>query len=219
MASLLTINIDKKLKERKVAQIERLEGLLDKAIEIRNFEIQQLQSRNNFLLVAQAALIASGLKVLEAGGPSGLALSMAGIVMSIFQARMAAGAKFWQARWELAAQDAEKMYLEELRSERVAGRQMVLFIEPVDPRDARVGATREQRMLFIEIAKSIRARCKPRFLASKCVDNWINNAILKRYSVSRIPIHLALVLLVFWTIAFCFAVAFILRDRFNAISF
>jgi len=170
------------------ADAARYKDLLDKAIEIRNFEITQLQARNNFMLVAQAALVAAWVAVLKEGSPASVLLPLCGALLSIFQAQMAAGAKFWQARWELAAKQAEELYLQALGKNDED--KVHLFIEP------KKAGNEEEKRLFQSIAASLKDSGKHR--VGRLLDGFTNSMILQRFSVSRIPIYMSISFYVLW---------------------
>ena len=88
--------------------ISDLEAVYLKALEVRNFEITQLVQRNNFFMIFQGVLLAG---VLQSEGkiPSiSLVVSLIGLALSVAQYRTAAGAKFWQERWEFALAETER---------------------------------------------------------------------------------------------------------------
>lgn len=166
----------------------RYKELLDKAIEIRNFEITQLHARNNFMLIAQAALVAGWVAVSKEGMSGSLLLPTCGAFLSIFQTQMAAGAKFWQVRWELAAKQAEELYLAALGTDDES--KVHLFIEP------KKGGNGDEARLYESIEASLRNGEKGALVLQ--LDRCTNPMILRRYSVSRIPIYMSISFYVLW---------------------
>ncbi|MCR6625816.1 hypothetical protein H4W19_12680 [Pseudoxanthomonas mexicana] len=88
--------------------VSDLEAVYLKAIELRGFEISQLVQRNNFFMIFQGVLLAG---ILQAEGKVPeipVIVSITGFFMSVAQYRMAAGAKYWQQRWETELEETEK---------------------------------------------------------------------------------------------------------------
>jgi len=85
-------------------------------MEGRNFEIEQLMQRNNFFMVFQGVLLAGFLQAQTKAPPLvTLVACLIGICCSWQQRNMAAGAKFWQSRWEYAAGSAERELMDMIR--------------------------------------------------------------------------------------------------------
>ncbi len=72
----------------------------DVALRMRNFEIEQLTQRNNFLMVFQGVLFAGLMQSSHNNPVVSFMVCFAGLVVSFFQVGMASGAKFWQNYWE-----------------------------------------------------------------------------------------------------------------------
>lgn len=91
---------------------QNLESSFRLCIEVRNFEVNQLVARNNFFMVFQGVLLA-GLAQASASAPPVVVfmICLVGVIASLMQAFMAAGAKYWQERWEAALEDAERACL------------------------------------------------------------------------------------------------------------
>ncbi|TCP95194.1 hypothetical protein EDC44_11025 [Cricetibacter osteomyelitidis] len=81
----------------------QLEKLYERCIQNRNLEIEQLVQRNNFFILFQGILFTS-ISTIATSGKSIpvllMILILVGIIMSWFQWKGAAGAKFWQEYWE-----------------------------------------------------------------------------------------------------------------------
>lgn len=86
---------------------ERLKKLYYIAVKTRNFEITQLVQRNNFFMIFQGVLIASIIYSNNTVPLIHFAICFIGIFISFFQMQIAAGAKFWQEYWESEVNKAE----------------------------------------------------------------------------------------------------------------
>ena len=146
-----------------------------RAIVARDLEVQQLVQRNNFFMIFQGVLLAG---LVQAAGNGKIIpivsflICSAGFAASIFQVGMAAGAKFWQERWEDAVNKAEaelvKIY------ENMPVRQLV--VEAFSAGDEYVNSI-------------VRDRMKGKF---------VGRLIAARFSVSRIPIYAGAFFAVLW---------------------
>lgn len=76
-------------------------------IELRNFEISQLVQRNNFFMIFQGVLLAGICQSAAQIPVVSFVICLVGFVVSLLQAGMAAGAKYWQAHWEINTRAAE----------------------------------------------------------------------------------------------------------------
>ena len=89
---------------------DELERTYEFVLARRDFEVNQLVQRNNFFMVFQGVLLAG---LAQASGAEHLppiiafVVCVVGMGVSFFQLRMAAGAKFWQERWEQEVDKAE----------------------------------------------------------------------------------------------------------------
>ncbi|WP_295909653.1 hypothetical protein [uncultured Xanthomonas sp.] len=158
-------------------QKARLELYLQ-CIEIRNFEISNLVTRNNFFMIFQGVLIAGVLQSSDKAPPMVLlCASLCGLLVSTFQTMMASGAKFWQDAWE------HHLDLSERRLQRV----MVLS----DP-------DRRFYRLFARDPEQTKSLLK---LKRKCRGerSW-TNFLVQRFSVSKAPIYAGLAFMGFWTV-------------------
>ncbi len=95
---------------------------------------------------------------------------LAGVLISIFQIGMAAGAKFWQERWEYDLEIIEKRLLEIIGPDII---NELLFSRSIEDSE-----------------KIVRSRLTPRKLSNVLVS-W-------RFSVSRIPIYTGIAFVVIW---------------------
>lgn len=152
-----------------------LKSLFKIALETRNFEISQLVQRNNFFMIFQGVLF-SGLVQSSHNTPVvSFLVCLVGLVVSWYQVQMAAGAKFWQEYWEAALQKIEEMLLIHLGSK--------------DKRETLLGLFHGDSQVY---EKMVRNR-----LGDECF-NLANRFIMKRYSVSRVPIYVACALGLIW---------------------
>ena len=166
-------------------EIERFGKILDRAIETRNFEIQQLSNRNNFALVVQGILFAALFKSgFNTHGLEVVFLTSLGIMFSIVQIQMATGAKFWQIRWEIAASKAEERYVAALKS----SDRIKLFSESTDE---------VMKLVHEDLKRRVERRSPGRWRVSSfdVFEDWL---ICRKFSPSRAPIRIALVLFVVW---------------------
>lgn len=147
------------------------------AIAGRDMEINQLVQRNNFFMIFQGVLLAG---LLQAAGNGkiipvvSLLACIAGLVVSLLQVGMAAGAKFWQERWESAVEATERFLLEEQPKERSK------LFELFSSGDKH----------FDEIVKE---RLKDK-------DVFTRYLVGARFSPSRLPLYAALVFAVIWLV-------------------
>lgn len=170
----IVINIGHQPKEN--ADADALKRLFEIALETRNFEISQLVQRNNFFMIFQDVLLAGLMQSTHSKPVVSFLVCTAGLLVSIYQVKMAAGAKFWQEYWEAALQKIEKEMIKQLKN-RDAGRNKIfyLFHDEVDV---------YQKMVFDRLGDK--------------GTGFTKHLILKRYSVSRIPIYVAICLSSIW---------------------
>lgn len=157
-------------------EYNRIKSLYKLAIETRNFEIQQLVQRNNFFMVFQGMLLA-GLMQASGGNPIPIVSFLicgCGLFISILQTGMAAGAKFWQERWETEAEEKEKQLLDRLER-------------------SGVNVSADFWKLF-----SLPRHASEAIVSNKQKGLIIGSLINKKYSVSKIPIYSGIVFSLFW---------------------
>lgn len=174
----LSIGVDKEA-------FESAKRIYEQCIEIRNFEIGQLANRNNFLMIFQGVLFAG---LVQSGGTVPVVSFMAcitGLIVSWYQTKIAAGAKYWQEHWESELYEAEKRLLE------ILGKSIER--DPI-PLFTKKGS---------EIRKAVRDRLEERS------NGFIVHAlILRKFSVSRVPIQLGIALMVVWSVLLACTVNF-----------
>lgn len=156
-------------------EYDRIKSLYKLAIETRNFEIQQLVQRNNFFMVFQGMLLAG---LMQASGSNPIPIvsflvCACGFCISLLQTGMAAGAKFWQERWENEAEEKERKLLENIAASGKA-------------------VTDDFWKLF-----SLPKQASKAIVLSK-QKGFTGRIINKKYSVSKIPIYSGLVFSGFW---------------------
>ncbi|MGZ8318825.1 MAG: RipA family octameric membrane protein [Telluria sp.] len=172
----------------------------------REFEITQLTQRNNFFMIFQGVLVAG---IIQSHGLAAPVITFSvcavGLVVSLLQVGMAAGSKFWQIRWERAAKTTEIWLLQELRDyERVsnfltADAKFLTADEIVELNQINTTAARIRDPLTFD-ANAIRKLNgddvrKKGFHPLRGLENYL---ILRKFSVSRIPIWTAIALSLFW---------------------
>lgn len=167
------------------------------SIELRNFEINQLVQRNNFFMIFQGVLLAG---VCQSAGQLPIVsfvICFVGFCVSLLQAGMAAGAKYWQEHWELNSRRSEDAMVKLLQRHRVYRYLNDRFnIEIDEDVDRRLEGRHALVHLFQDdsnhdlIEQSVTSG-RPHAL----VANWM---IMRRFSASRIPIYVGLTLAVGW---------------------
>lgn len=179
--------------EKKVAlgqDVRALKALYQLSIENRNFEINQLGQRNNFLMIFQGVLLAgltqsAGANIIV--GPNFLKyiVCLTGLLISVYQFWIGCGAKFWQIRWEIAVSETEKRLISKLKMYDEEDRQEYydLFSRPL--KDVVLDVEQE--------LKSVNGKL-----------SFIDKQILKKPSVSKVPIYVAMSLCIAWSILLAF---------------
>ncbi|WP_095093887.1 hypothetical protein [Pseudomonas sp. Irchel 3A5] len=158
-------------------QLYSAKRVYEQCISIRNFEIAQLANRNNFLMIFQGVLFAG---LVQSSGIYPIVSFMAcvtGVLVSWHQTQIAAGAKYWQEHWEAELRQSEIELL------------------------ALLGANmaREPVKLFSKEKKDIKAAVQERLQAGG-TGVLVSKLILRKYSVSKVPIQLGVTLICIWAI-------------------
>jgi len=180
-----------------VSDLRGWKGIYELCVELRNFEISQLVQRNNFFMIFQGVLLAG---VCQSAGQIPIVsfmICVAGLAVSVLQAGMAAGAKYWQVHWELNTQKSEQVMMKVWT---VHDRLQQKIDDNNVEIDSHLYSQLESRKLLIHlfqedynreaIQESIQGgRVKRRFV------NWL---IMKRFSASRIPIYVGICLSLVW---------------------
>lgn len=155
-----------------------LKSLFTVALETRNFEISQLVQRNNFFMIFQGVLLAGIIQSSHAKPVVSFLVCLAGLVVSVYQVKMAAGAKFWQEYWEASLQEIEKMLIKRLSNTEPHRRTLVQLFH--DNNDLS-GEMVNNRLTGKGIG----------------ITKWL---VMKRFSVSRVPIYVAVALSFIWAL-------------------
>lgn len=166
------------VKSDKISEIKAVYKL---AIETRNFEIQQLINRNNFFMLFQGVLLAAVFSNQASKPFVEFIICLAGIFISWHQVGVAAGAKYWQEWWELKTSEIEKKLKENIGDDSFISLFNLDHSQHDDQRSKVMSKVNKQ---------------------SGIVESIINSLILKKYSVSRVPIRSGLTLMVTWLILF-----------------
>jgi hypothetical protein len=156
--------------------IEAVKALFKITLETRNFEINQLVQRNNFFMIFQGVLFAGLIQSSHTKPVVSFLVCVTGLIVSLFHVRMAAGAKFWQEYWEESLLRIEGMLRHQIHTSAL-DRKLIVTLFHSD---------------FTVHENFVKKRLSSR----GC--NWINSLILKRYSVSRIPIYVAISISIIW---------------------
>ena len=155
-----------------------LKHLFKIALESRNFEITQLVHRNNYFMIFQGVIFMGLIQSSHNVPIVSFMICLVGLVTSFYQARMASGAKFWQEYWEAALSRIERSLLLELKGSSEERRSLFALFHD------------DQEVYNSMVRKKIGAKS----------SSFISDMIMKRHSVSRIPIHVALALGCIWFI-------------------
>ncbi len=154
---------------------EAISKVYEQAIRSREFEISQLVQRNNFYMIFQGVLMAGFMQALSNNLPviASFLACLTGALIAVLQIGMAAGAKFWQERWEHAVEAAEKKLLEYVVKDSDRADLYEVFTAGDD-----------------YIASVVRNRISNKFMGS---------LINFRFSPSRLPIYSGIVFLLIWS--------------------
>lgn len=159
-----------------------LKAVYKLAIQTRNFEIQQLINRNNFFMLFQGVLLAAVFSNQASKPFVEFVVCFAGIIISWHQIGVAAGAKYWQEWWELKTSEIENQ-LKQLIGEQ----QFVPLFDLDDEQNHKI----QSANIIAKINKH-----------SGWIESIVNSLILKKYSVSRVPIRSGLILMATWIVLF-----------------
>lgn len=182
------------------------------SIELRNFEINQLVQRNNFFMIFQGVLFAG---VCQSAGMIpvvSFVICAMGLSVACLQAGMASGAKYWQEHWELNSRMSENAMVKLLQRHRIY-RKLIdsLGIEVDEDLVHQLLGRQTLIKLFQENSTSNAIRNSMKEIRpTASLANWL---VIKRFSVSRIPIYVGLVLALGW------AMLLICTFRIDGLSF
>lgn len=161
--------------EKHSEDLAALKALFELTLELRNFEIAQLVQRNNFFMIFQGVLLAGVVQSNHTKPVVSFLICLAGLVVSVYQAQMAAGAKFWQDYWQEALTRTERLMLASISASRK--RKFLIHLFHQDE-------TTIQKM----VERQLGFGCK----------TITGRMVLKKYSVSQIPIYVAISLSLIW---------------------
>lgn len=178
------------------------------AIRQREFEISQLTQRNNFFMIFQGVLIAGMVQSQGTAAPLiTFSVCLVGFITSILQVGMAAGSKFWQIRWERAAKTTEIWLLEELKDYKRVSTFLTAdgkFLTPAEQSALAAVNTTAARaadpITYVDGAISDANKEEISQGSPSWMRSFENLLILRKYSVSRIPIWAAVILSIFWLV-------------------
>lgn len=198
----MTYTAKSKVRTRESSErIKRLDAIYARVLELRNFEIQNLNTRNTFILAINLALLAYVVdKKID-----GILLPILGLIISLLQIGMAAGAKFWQEVWEIKLGEVErelyKVYQEENRN---------------SPQDNFIHLFSHEELEGDKVFSNIlKQKVKNRLNQNQYRDNLNKNCIIKvlnlrnkvlnflvwqKFSVSRIPIYIGIIISISWIV-------------------
>jgi len=154
---------------------EALQNLYDIARKERTFEITQLVQRNNFVMIFQGVLFAG---YLQASANKDLPQKVAfivcivGLCTALAQYWLAAGAKFWQERWEIEVERIERKLEVMWTEDQQRSQWFPLFTQPIS-----------------DVEREVRRRMSGKLFGSTIAGRW---------SPSRLPIFVALVFFLAW---------------------
>lgn len=181
--------------------IDSTKRIYEQVLEIRNFEIRELVQRNNFFMIFQGVLLASALQSSHSNTYFSLVIFIAGAGISYLQMRVASGAKYWQENWEMRLKDTEANLLNLLENE---NKQLQL-----DFPEEKIQRTRFYS-LFQGVTKEENDKIRNRLDQEHKFSNWM---IMKKPSVSRMPIFVSLWLLIIWSILILFSLITIITTH------
>lgn len=168
-------------------------------IELRNFEISQLVQRNNFFMIFQGVLLAG---ICQSAGQIPIVsfmICVAGLGISLLQACMAAGAKYWQVHWEINTQRSEQAMTKITQYHRVLRYQLTKRGVSIDKE---LEAKLENRALLVHLFEEdsnddgVRKSVKE----SRPYAFFTNRFIMRKFSSSRIPIYAGFFLSLIWLV-------------------
>lgn len=183
-----------------------LPAAFDFAMHQREFEINQLTQRNNFFMIFQGVLISGLVQSQGSAAPRvSFAVCILGFTISLLQVGMAAGSKYWQVRWERAAKTTEIWLLDSLRHEkRISSFLTADGTHLTNAEKSQLGninSTPERSsdpLVFHDDNIKECNRTELHLGAQDCMRRFENWLILRKYSVSRIPIWVGIFLGTFW---------------------
>lgn len=196
---------DSQLENAKKSPVGDIGRAYELALRQRDFEISQLTNRNNFFMIFQGVLIAGLVQSQGRASPLlNFSLCFFGMVLSMYQAWMAGGAKYWQIRWECAVKELEIRLLIALKNEPFVMQLFSVDAKHVSRRDVRRLSILNLRESRRKDRLSVNAGFVDKLVSDdlKGMDNCslVKHMILARHSVSKIPIYVGMALTCFWAV-------------------
>ncbi|AUM28759.1 hypothetical protein BVD86_18910 [Acinetobacter pittii] len=177
---------------------KRLKKIYEIAVKTRNFEITQLVQRNNFFMIFQGVLIACIINSNNTVPVIHTIICFVGIIISFYQMQAASGAKFWQEYWETEVNKAERSLKKIYESDAKFFHQ--LFDKKIDDVQKtifeRLYANKLNKYCIFEPLKYKEGFS--RWLKTYNPFTSIEERILTKPSVSKVPIQTARLLLCIW---------------------
>lgn len=160
-------------------KIKDLKSVYELAIASRNFEISQLIQRNNFFMLFQGVLLASAFQNQASKPYVEFTICFFGTIISWYQIKVAAGAKYWQEVWEIKLDKIEKKLKESITT----------------------AEEREFEILFSFADNEEKEEVRNRLRRHEGLFGFIiNTLIINKFSVSRTPIAVGIALFFAWFI-------------------
>lgn len=195
---------------------------LELDLRLREFEISQLTQRNNFFMIFQGVLIAGLVQSHGTAAPLiTFSMSLLGVGTSALQIGMAGGAKFWQSRWEASTRSSEiALVLALLRQGKPAVQTFTHDSSLLTEEERKqINDWNEQQHNCEDQITDDPAYIKNVVLADieagrrnsfrGYADWWVRRfAIAPKWSVSRIPIWVGAMLLIFWAVIAAHSIRF-----------
>ena len=231
-------NIDDEFSANRILEkeIKELKAVYARSIATRDFEITQLQNRNNYFIIFQGVML-SGVLTASASKPFvEFIVCLFCIIFSIYQTNIAAGAKYWQEYWELKTSNSEKKLREKFdsymgiyKNELIAKLENKInylnvlgemYQNKIENLENEIDKIRNGKYLFHHLFEFLEDDSKEKISIQESVigrvtlnekdfdyikkdtvnvfDIFSNYLILKKFSVSRIPIIVGMFFTLLW---------------------
>ncbi|MCH7420029.1 hypothetical protein [Pseudomonas mosselii] len=171
-----------------VEELKAWKSIYAECLRQRGFEITQLIQRNNFFMIFQGVLFAGICQSAAMVPVVSLMICLVGFCTSLFQAGMAAGAKYWQEHWEINTRSAEREMTLWLMAHRIIRNQInKRSLSVSDDLINRLEVRRTVVHLFED--NKNRDRIRDNLKMSRPWAPIMNFIIMRRFSASRIPVY------------------------------
>lgn len=184
-----------------IEELKAWKAIYSECVKQRGFEMAQLIQRNNFFMIFQGVLFAGICQSAAMVPVVSMIICLVGLSSSLFQAAMAAGAKYWQEHWEVSTREAEiEMTLwlmaHRLLRTQVSKRKFKIRGDLLDRLEMRRTVVHlfEDNKNREKISKTLRK--------SRPWAKIMNIIIMMRFSASRIPVYVGLAFAVAWFVLF-----------------